>query len=471
MVEITDWTKVINAIALGATAAGLGYLILQFYRDYTDSKKRSIRKTISRKFDDIKEYASNTKEDMKESIEESLQTIKENISNTIGEWTEELKNKFLSEDTQDALDTIALLLEQVNKFDMQGKAYNGSFFLLLAIVKKVQNLTEFILWEESLPDKSDITEEQLSRGKRFGQFALGTYRASRETENEKIAEKMGVSPEEVLFTWFKSKDEGLCPKFIVIVDNDTNSIVLAIRGTLSLKDVLLDMVCEETPYLDGFTHKGILTGARNVWAEACASVVSALNVNTGYGLAVTGHSLGAGVAILITLELLIGESKSAIPEGTNVRCIALAPPPVYRVSNSIFSKSLPSSVFKKIEIYINNHDCIPRMSLGSLTRLLRSMRAVDNLALTVTEQVNILKDNDEELFEKVVDAIQQSKQDEFPFLQHPGRIFYLKKEQGEQLRYVVIQENSEAFTNRLYLLEDMVKDHRKPSYQEAFDLL
>ena len=32
MVEITDWTKVINAIALGATAAGLGYLILQFYR-------------------------------------------------------------------------------------------------------------------------------------------------------------------------------------------------------------------------------------------------------------------------------------------------------------------------------------------------------------------------------------------------------------------------------------------------------
>ena len=47
---------------------------------------------------------------MKESIEESLQAIKENISNTIGEWTEELKNKFLSEDTQDALDTIALLL-------------------------------------------------------------------------------------------------------------------------------------------------------------------------------------------------------------------------------------------------------------------------------------------------------------------------------------------------------------------------
>ena len=348
---------------------------------------------------------------------------------------------------------------------MKGKPYNGSFFLLLAIVKKVQNLTEFVLWEESLPTASNISEEELIRAKRFGMFALGTYRASRETEIEKIAEKMGVESDEVLLTGFKTDHEGLCPKFLVVADSETKTIVLSIRGTLSLKDVLLDMVCEETTYLDGFTHKGILTGAKNVWSQACASVVSALNINPGYSLVVTGHSLGAGVAVLITLELLMGESQDALPAGTSVRCVALAPPPVYRSGQSIFSRSLPRTVSENIEIFINNHDCIPRMSLGSLTRLLTSMRAVDNLALSVTDQVNILMDKEEELLAKTVEAIEQAKQDQFPFLQHPGKIFYLKKE--KEGSYVAIPETSESFTARLYLLDDMVRDHRKPSYREA----
>ena len=47
---------------------------------------------------------------MKESFEESLESIQESISSTFEEWTEELKNKLLSEETQDALDTILLLL-------------------------------------------------------------------------------------------------------------------------------------------------------------------------------------------------------------------------------------------------------------------------------------------------------------------------------------------------------------------------
>ena len=237
----------------------------------------------------------------------------------------------------------------------------------------------------------------------------------------------------------------------------------------------MDMVCEEAPYLDGFTHQGILTGARRVWVEACDSIISALNVHSGYNLVVTGHSLGAGVAVLITLELLLGESTSALPVGTDVRCIALAPPPVYLASKSIFSNSLPASVSEKIEIYIHHHDCVPRMSLGSLTRLLISMRAVDNLAMTVTQQINMLRDNTdevtEELLAKVVEAVKRSKQDKFPFLQHPGKIFYLKKEQGDAPGYVVLQEESKVFTNRLYILEGMVNDHRGLSYEEALNLL
>ena len=90
------------------------------------------------------------------------------------------------------------LKENVTKFDMDGKEYNGKIFSLLAIDKKVQNLTDFQTWEKSLPDKSDISTEQISRGKRFGQFALRTYKASLETDSQKVADKMGVEQEDVL---------------------------------------------------------------------------------------------------------------------------------------------------------------------------------------------------------------------------------------------------------------------------------
>ena len=72
---------------------------------------------------------------------------------------------------------------------------------------------------------------------------------------------MGIEPEYILFTKFEDDDD-LCPKFILLLDHEVKSVVLAIRGTYCLKDIVIDMVCDETPYFNGFAHKGILSGAR-----------------------------------------------------------------------------------------------------------------------------------------------------------------------------------------------------------------
>ena len=93
------------------------------------------------------------------------------------------------------------------------------------------------------------------------------------------------------------------------------------------------------------------------------------------------------------------------------------------------------------------------MSLGTLTRLLVSLRAVDNLNLGLGEQWKVLRDTDSEMLKSVVEAIQNSKQEEFSFLEHPGKIFYLKKEEE---KYFAIEEISEHFTQRLYLLDDII---------------
>ncbi len=46
----------------------------------------------------------------------------------------------------------------------------------------------------------------------------------------------------------------------------------------------------------------------------------------------TGHSLGAGTAVLLTLLVLNGGALEWVPGGTRVRCVGFAPPPVYRPS-------------------------------------------------------------------------------------------------------------------------------------------
>lgn len=78
----------------------------------------------------------------------------------------------------------------------------------------------------------------------------------------------------------------------------------------------------------------------------------------------TGHSLGAGVAVLLTLQLLSSDANNSLI-GNEIVCYAFAPPPVFReISSHDGAMATPGWVKDKIHIVINNHDCIPRTSLG-----------------------------------------------------------------------------------------------------------
>jgi hypothetical protein len=88
------------------------------------------------------------------------------------------------------------------------------------------------------------------------------------------------------------------------------------------------------------------------------------------------------------LSILSGKVDYIDPATTNVRCIALAPPPVYRSS-----VKLAKELKHKIEIFINNNDCVPRLSLGVVAKLLAMMKAVDSLPLSKFEQLQLLSGN------------------------------------------------------------------------------
>ncbi|CDW57408.1 Sn1 specific diacylglycerol lipase beta [Trichuris trichiura] len=121
--------------------------------------------------------------------------------------------------------------------------------------------------------------------------------------------------------------------FIACVDHSTRNIVVAIRGSFSLRDALTDLCIREDclelitegSYLNNdiptkcYVHRGILKSARYVCDKLNGeNVLGDLFVlHPDYGLVVTGHSLGASVASVVSLLL-----HSTYP---SVRCFAFSP--------------------------------------------------------------------------------------------------------------------------------------------------
>ena len=160
------------------------------------------------------------------------------------------------------------MLDHVNNWDMDGKPYISSLFILLAIFKKVHKMTGFDKWEQSLPDASDVSSDILGQIKHYAEFACNVYQTKslQESQIDDIAETMKVSEEDVIASEIRDNDgEGICPKFVFLVDHESKSIILTVRGTKTLRDALLDMVCDDAPFLGGAAHAGMLTGARKVW--------------------------------------------------------------------------------------------------------------------------------------------------------------------------------------------------------------
>ena len=82
---------------------------------------------------------------------------------------------------------------------------------------------------------------------------------------------------------------------------------------------------QDENFLDGFAHFAILKGALKILKVTKPILFKLLEEHPTYKLVVTGHSLGAGTAVLATLEILLGSDKFVSPQ--RVKCIALAPPP------------------------------------------------------------------------------------------------------------------------------------------------
>lgn len=153
--------------------------------------------------------------------------------------------------------------------------------------------------------------------------------------------------------------------------------ILSIRGTKTLSDVLTDVSqdIDEFELGDGkraYAHAGFLASAQHV-IFCVKPIIRDLLIPQGYSLTITGHSLGAGTAALVT-KLLLKDFPGII------RCICFAPPPVIDASTALAAHSITS--------FVCNDDCVPRISLQNLGRLklLAAGKKVDELVKDIEMQ-------------------------------------------------------------------------------------
>ena len=151
--------------------------------------------------------------------------------------------------------------------------------------------------------------------------------------------------------------------FFLIHDHRKRTVIIAIRGTLSISDVITDMMAEcgevelDIGIKDGKCHIGILNTAENIYKTIKEGFLleKAFEFNRNYQLVIVGHSLGAGIAAILGLKFL--------KEYPNLKCICYSPP------GGLMTQNLIEATKSFILTVILGDDIVPRLSLRSIHSL------------------------------------------------------------------------------------------------------
>ena len=177
-------------------------------------------------------------------------------------------------------------------------------------------------------------------------------------------------------------------RHLVAIDHAHKEVVLALRGTFSLQEVVIDIASfSRENYCGGEAHEGMANMAERVWEVAGGTVVSLLEQHPNYTFIVTGHSLGGGTASLLTIllkqqqlqqtrpftERTVGTEDNyppRLPPSTELQCFAYASPPVFTPLEVI------PQARQLITNFIHDTDAVPFLSVYSVRQLLAQLKAL-----------------------------------------------------------------------------------------------
>mmetsp|Transcript_65545 Transcript_65545/g.142248 ORF Transcript_65545/g.142248 Transcript_65545/m.142248 type:complete len:640 (-) Transcript_65545:186-2105(-) len=261
-------------------------------------------------------------------------------------------------------------------------------------------------------------------------------------------------------------------------------VVLAVRGTHEVADVLTDALMDTHEFENGYAHAGVVRAATDL-CEMYGKYLSEFE-EKGYEIVIEGHSLGAAVAAVVAIRL-----RKTWKLNT-VRCICFAPPPSVDLN-------LAKEAMSYIISVVHDDDFIPRSQVASLLATYRGLIEFDWLRPALEEAEELLhsgpdwlkatvppkdvlakmesalssrmeqwRDSRKETLEKL-DGAQLSQEGVRKLLHLPGFIVHMVRADNA-IGYRAAQSTS-ANLQKLHLSESMVFDHLLDGYKTALDAL
>ncbi|RLM87760.1 calmodulin-binding heat-shock protein [Panicum miliaceum] len=139
----------------------------------------------------------------------------------------------------------------------------------------------------------------------------------------------GIDPACVLRRRTYADTRGRVTPYLLYLDHEHADIVLALRGLNLVKEsdyaLLLDNRLGKRRFDGGYVHNGLLRAAGWVLDAECDLLRDLLERYPGYTLTFTGHSLGAGIAAMLTMVVVLNLDKLGNVDRSRTRCYAMAP--------------------------------------------------------------------------------------------------------------------------------------------------
>ena len=218
---------------------------------------------------------------------------------------------------------------------------------------------------------------------------------------EQILRMVNIRIEDVLYVSYRSNPLGEIP-YLILRDKSTKNVCVSMRGTVGVADLITDLLSSPEKFPNDsqdimYAHAGMMSSAqamindfksKGIWDALCdyplqpetarefidlpqededeefplskaLKCIRKAMRDEGYGLVITGHSLGAGVASLVASEM-----RKIRPL---LKCFAYNPPGgLFDEVSRKKSESFCTSV-------VCGQDAISRLSIGTMKRLLDDM--------------------------------------------------------------------------------------------------
>ncbi|KAF9456339.1 alpha/beta-hydrolase [Collybia nuda] len=144
-------------------------------------------------------------------------------------------------------------------------------------------------------------------------------------------------------------------------DDQKKEIVVSLRGTESIQDLLTDLQINQAPFnvagVLGPTGVMVHNGFQNAWRSVATQVISTVNTqlveNGGYSVVTTGHSLGGALSSLAAITL-----KEILPN-THIRMYTYGQP---RTGNKAYANWVDQRfAFENLFRSVNMYDPAPHI--------------------------------------------------------------------------------------------------------------